>query len=322
MQPNRYSVALCTHNGARFLKEQLASIAAQTRKPDELIVSDDVSTDNTLELLEAFRREAPFPVFVFAQPVNLGSTRNFEYALRQCTGDLIALADQDDVWSPQRLEASEDFMQRHADAAFVFTDGTLIDEAGKSQAQTLWQTFHFDPSLQNSMQEKQYSILLRHRFITGATITLRAGLLPHVLPFPSSWVHDEWLAAATPFYADIGMLAAPLLRYRVHAAQQVGAQRARSSSASIHWAEVERQQQQMRDVLAHLDQHPALRHYELVDAYRARAAAMDRRATMPSERIRRTVQVIRNLADYNQYAAGPWSALKDIVLSKPNTGSG
>jgi glycosyltransferase involved in cell wall biosynthesis len=317
MSTTRYSVALCTYNGARFLDQQLASIAAQTRPPDELVVSDDASTDNTVELVEAFRRRATFPVRLFVQPFNLGSAKNFEHALGQCTGELIALSDQDDIWFPHRLQASEEYMQRHFSAAFVFTDGIVIDAAGRPLGHTLWQAFHFDQPLQAAITAGDYSVLLRHRFITGATITLRAEALPRILPFPASWVHDEWLATVTPFFAEIGMLGQELLQYRVHTTQQVGAQRVRSYSSASHWANIDRQRTQMVDLLAHLEQHPPVRHPDLVTAYRERAAALARRAALPSSSFQRIARVTRNYSDYRLHGAGILSAVKDILLAKP-----
>jgi glycosyltransferase involved in cell wall biosynthesis len=315
--PTRLSIALCTYNGRAFLKEQLASILAQTRLPDEVIVVDDDSTDNTVELLEAFRSEAPFPVRIHVQPTNIGSTRNFETALRHCTGDLIALSDQDDVWSPSRLEASEDFLQHNPRAAFVFTDGQVIDEAGHLLNRTLWQSFHFDEQLQTQMASGDTSILVRHRFITGATITLRASLLSKVLPFPASWVHDEWLATITPFFAEIGMLPLPLLHYRVHSSQQVGAKRTRTNTAVAHWQNIQRLDTQMREIFAHLALHPPQRRFELLDAYRAHAQAIERRSNLPASRIARIPGVAVHLADYRRHAAGLGSAAKDLLLAKP-----
>src|SRR4051794_15860948 len=96
-----FSVAMCTYNGARFIGAQLASVAAQTRTPDELIVCDDRSTDETVAIVQKFADSAPFRVRLHVNEENLGSTKNFERAVSLCEGDLIALCDQDDVWLPE-----------------------------------------------------------------------------------------------------------------------------------------------------------------------------------------------------------------------------
>ena len=105
--PPRFSVAMCTYNGARFVAEQLESVAAQTRPPSELVVCDDRSTDGTARLVEQFAARAPFPVRLFVNERNLGSTANFGRAVTLAEGDLVALCDQDDVWRPEKLEPTE-----------------------------------------------------------------------------------------------------------------------------------------------------------------------------------------------------------------------
>ena len=96
-----------TYNGGPYLREQLDSIAAQTHLPDELVVCDDDSTDRTVAILEDFAATAPFPVRVYVNPKNLGTAKNFERAIGLATGEVIALADQDDCgtrtsWSAWR----------------------------------------------------------------------------------------------------------------------------------------------------------------------------------------------------------------------------
>lgn len=97
------SVAMATYNGARFLESQLASIAAQARLPDELVVCDDRSSDETMEIVERFASRAPFDVRVVRNPERLGFAENFLQAARLSRGDLIAWSDQDDVWMPEKL---------------------------------------------------------------------------------------------------------------------------------------------------------------------------------------------------------------------------
>ena len=99
MATPRLSIAMCTYNGARFLSEQLESIAVQTRLPDELIVCDDRSTDGSVEIIRNFALHAPFEIRLEINTNNLGSTKNFEKAIGLCKGEIIALADQDDVFA-------------------------------------------------------------------------------------------------------------------------------------------------------------------------------------------------------------------------------
>ena len=118
------SVAMCTYNGARYVREQLDSIAAQTRPPDELVVCDDGSTDATLAILEGFAAAAPFPVRIHVNPTQLGMPKNFEHAIGLATGAAIALADQDNVWYPHKLERLEQELTRSEAIGLVFSDAT------------------------------------------------------------------------------------------------------------------------------------------------------------------------------------------------------
>jgi glycosyltransferase involved in cell wall biosynthesis len=148
------SVAMCTYNGSRFLPEQLASIARQTRQPDEMVVSDDGSTDATAEIVENFARSAPFPVRFIRNPRNLGSTKNFEQAIGLCSCDLIALSDQDDIWMPDKLARQAEMFELDPSLGGVFTDAELIDETGTLLCQRLWFSIYFSPSEQQKFQRQ------------------------------------------------------------------------------------------------------------------------------------------------------------------------
>ena len=139
----KISVALCTYNGEPFLRQQLASIQQQTRLPDELVVCDDQSTDQTLTIVRQFAASAPYTVKIFENERNLGFAANFERAIRLCEGDLIALSDQDDIWYPNRLERSEQELTAHPEAGLVFSDADVINDNDELAGPTLWQRLGF-----------------------------------------------------------------------------------------------------------------------------------------------------------------------------------
>src|ERR1700759_3492324 len=140
---HRLSVALCTYNGGGFLYQQLKSIAEQSRLPDEVVACDDGSTDGTVALLREFAASVSFPVRIIENAQNLGVTANFAQAIGLCTGDLIALSDQDDIWYPNRLSRCEEEFNLDARVDLIFSDANLIDEQGRETAQTLWQRLGF-----------------------------------------------------------------------------------------------------------------------------------------------------------------------------------
>lgn len=108
----KISVALCTFNGDKYLKEQLSSIYAQTILPAELVVCDDGSTDTTVSIIREFAIESPFPVQVHVNPSQLGVRKNFCKAVELCKSDFIAFSDQDDVWLPHKLESAVNLIQQ------------------------------------------------------------------------------------------------------------------------------------------------------------------------------------------------------------------
>ncbi len=222
------SVALCTYNGQRWLAPFLDSLAAQSRLPDELVVSDDGSSDATLELVAAFSARAPFPVRVSSTPTRLGSTFNFASAFASCAGALIAPADQDDVWAPHKLERMVAAVEAGG-LAMAFTDGTVIDEAGRAVPTTLWRGVGFGDREQREFARDPLGLLLRRSVVTGAAMVFRAQHLDRLLPFPdalngpgSLMLHDRWIALVLAAVADVAAVAEPLIAFRQHAGQQTG----------------------------------------------------------------------------------------------------
>jgi len=98
------SVAMCTHNGEKYIKTQLESILTQTIAIDEIVICDDRSNDNTIAIIEQIQLENPNKISLYKNHENIGSTKNFEKAISICTGDYIFLSDQDDIWKVNKFE--------------------------------------------------------------------------------------------------------------------------------------------------------------------------------------------------------------------------
>ncbi|MCU1312518.1 MAG: glycosyltransferase family 2 protein [Acidobacteriaceae bacterium] len=314
------SVALCTYNGARYLEEQLASILAQTRPPDELVWADDGSTDATSSLAQAFAARAGFPVSILPARSRLGSTRNFERALRHCRGDLIALSDQDDRWQPQRLARSAAALESTPDAVLLFSDGLIIDEHSLPLSGSLWQRFGFVGERHDRFIRGDYSLLSRERFITGATTMLRRSALAAALPIPPAWVHDAWLGTVLSFQGKLIALDEPLIDYRIHAQQQVGAdsrwQRHASRNAAAHWARIHTERLQADALEDHLRRYPPKLRTELLAIHQERARFLRLRDTLPAGRLARTIPLLRQWTGYARHAGGVASLMKDWGLPR------
>ena len=222
----KISVALATYNGARFLPEQLESFLSQTVLPDEIIVSDDCSTDETVAILREFAARADFPVKIHENPKNLGSTENFAAAIAQCSGDLIFLSDQDDVWLPGKIEKIRGEFEQNAHLGFVFTDAELVDEKLGSLGVNLCD-LTFDRKHRAIKNRREIiKLLMLRNYATGATAAFRRELRNLFLPFPADipeMIHDGWIALVSIAAAEFKFLDETLVKYRQHDRQQLGA---------------------------------------------------------------------------------------------------
>lgn len=123
----KISIAMGTFNGAPYIQEQLDSLAAQTYLPTELVVCDDCSSDDTLEIVRRFSRTAPFPVRIYKNERNLGYGDNFLKAARLCEGSWVAFCDQDDVWLRTKLETVRDCVVSRSSVVLVVHRTRMVD---------------------------------------------------------------------------------------------------------------------------------------------------------------------------------------------------
>lgn len=227
------SVALCTYNGARFIEEQVRSIALQTLPPMEIVLSDDASTDDGIALarasLDACMRERPglsIALRVLRNPVSLRVTKNFEQAASTCSGDLIALCDQDDVWQPDRLARMVAEFTARPDLLLLHTDARLVDSQRRDLGQTLFHALEVQRfELDWIHTGRAFDVFLRRNLVTGATTVFRRTLLASAVPFPKEWVHDEWLAIVASAIGRVDVIEDALIDYRQHENNQIGARR-------------------------------------------------------------------------------------------------
>ena len=182
MKPVKISIAMASFNGERYIKEQLDSFSIQTRLPDELIVSDDCSSDSTLEIVKEFARNAPFDVKIIANDRNVGYVENFSNALDLCSGDIVFLSDQDDCWLPNKLSKVESYLAIHPEILLVAHD----IEFCKSDLSPIGQT---------KLERMRGVFNLEISYVVGMTTAIRGDFLRYCLPIPksNSITHDKWL---------------------------------------------------------------------------------------------------------------------------------
>lgn len=201
-EPSRVSIAMATYDGARFVREQLQSFVDQTRRPDELIVSDDGSRDGTVAIVEEFRASAPFPVIILRSPVNRGFSLNFEHALRHATGDVVFLSDQDDVWFPGKITKVL--------AAF---DRPSVQVVVHDLINTHADLGHEGVTLLGNILALGLS---ESDLIPGCATAIRRSWLDVALPTPNAIAYDAWLHGLSGRVGARRVIAEPLAYYRRH----------------------------------------------------------------------------------------------------------
>jgi glycosyltransferase involved in cell wall biosynthesis len=221
----KISIALCTYNGEKYLKEQLESFLRQKLLPHEIVVCDDLSTDSTVKILEDFSQTAPFSVRIYQNDRNIGLTKNFSKAASLCTGEYIAFSDQDDIWLPDRLDACCHKM-KEAELKYgkdipllVYSDLSIIDSEGRAigpsfmRHQNMW---HSDPD--------PLGRLLAQNTVSGSTALCNKALMQDCLPFPEVITnHDGWLSLIAASCGKILFIPEALVLYRKHDSNVVGA---------------------------------------------------------------------------------------------------
>ena len=217
------SVVMATYNGAAHIREQLDSLAGQTCLPIELIITDDGSTDTTLDIAADFARTAPFPVQIHRNPERLGYKGNFMRAVGLAAGDLISFCDQDDFWKPDNLAKVQRAFVDDPDVMMVFHNARLVD-GQRNPISTFYATPPMPPvSRPLTLQPWSFSY--------GFMQTFRAVLKPAAVQWPrmrdhynpgKEMGHDLYFFLVASGVGTIVYLDDELAEYRIHGGNTVG----------------------------------------------------------------------------------------------------
>jgi glycosyltransferase involved in cell wall biosynthesis len=176
----KISIAMTTYNGEKYLSEQLESFLIQEIKTNELIVCDDGSTDKTLRILNAFSKKAPFDVKIYKNKINLGYSKNFEKSISLCTGDLIFLCDQDDVWFKNKIKEILKVVKANPDKKIFMHDAYITYSDLTSTGQS-----NYEKIKSKNKSPKYYT--------TGCLTAIKKEIADKLFPLPKSEKHDIWI---------------------------------------------------------------------------------------------------------------------------------
>lgn len=205
-RPPRISVCMATRNGGRFIRRQLESILGQLSPDDEVVVSDDSSTDKTVDIIKEFHdpRILLSEGNTFFSPVF-----NFENALKRATGDIIVLADQDDVWLENRVALIRGRFAAPPHRCYLIAmDGFVVDEEERVVGASIFERIHAGKGFLKNLYNNRY---------VGCCLAFSRGLLEIALPFPRRIpMHDMWLGQLCELVGETEFVAEKTILYRRH----------------------------------------------------------------------------------------------------------
>jgi len=217
-------VVLPTYNGVRYLEAQITSIDNQTLRPQRVLLRDDGSSDGTQALISQLQQRYGTWLQVLPADGNLGCTANVNRLLQATTAPYVALADQDDLWLPEKLQQSLRVMKQleashgNSHPLLVHSDLELVDNAGKPMGCRYLQRQRLDP------QRTEPADLALTNVVTGCTALLNRALVQQAMPIPGeALMHDWWLALVASACGHIALVEQPGVLYRQHGANLLGA---------------------------------------------------------------------------------------------------
>jgi glycosyltransferase involved in cell wall biosynthesis len=196
------SVCIATYNGEKHIRKQLDSIIPQLGVDDEIIVSDDNSSDNTINIIESFNDKR---IRIFKNNKSKGVIHNVENCLEKANGKTIFLADQDDVWVPNKIEICSNILKSYD---LVVSDCYVTDE----NLNILYNSFY----LVNNSRKTKFGALMKNSYL-GCCMAFNRNILDKVLPFPAKIpMHDIWIGNIAAFYYSVKFIPDKLIYYRRH----------------------------------------------------------------------------------------------------------
>lgn len=217
------TVLLAVYNGEKYLREQINSLLNQTVKDIKIIIRDDGSTDLSKDIIKEYREKYPFVITEICGEPQKSASGNFSQLLYNCDDDYIMFCDQDDVWMPQKIEKTLEAMKiaegtDKKTPVLVHSDLTVTDADLNVISNSF---FAFQKLYPQSITLSQ---LLVQNYVTGCTVMINRALKEKCKKIPETCImHDWWLAIAAQIFGKIVCISQPLIYYRQHSNNQVGA---------------------------------------------------------------------------------------------------
>jgi glycosyltransferase involved in cell wall biosynthesis len=234
------AVVVATYNGATYLRAQLESIVQQTYKPSQIIIVDDASVDDTITIAHAFAAAHP-EVMVVQNETRLGYIKNFEKGMLLANASYVALSDQDDIWVPHKIEV---LIHAIGDQMLAYSDSELIDANGQLLNQKM-------SSIKNQLAYHTPIMYAIGAWAPGHAMLFKKELVDKAVPFPTLVTHDFWLGFVATCYSRVVYVNEPLVHYRQHAQNAIGADTTKNKTASLTMAQKKQKARARMELLYH-----------------------------------------------------------------------
>lgn len=204
------SVAMATYNGSEYIIEQLESIENQTVKPDEVIICDDCSVDDTVELVMDYSKNSSLRIAIIQNKTNLGFRKNYEKCISLCTSDIIFYCDQDDVWLNTKIEKFLNEFSKDSNLVYAFSNAYVTDSNLDVIKESEWQ---YD-WLKLNTRQAFFDYVQTRNFPLGFQSAFKKEFVKQIIPFLVD--PDGWIAECAPIFGTIKAIPDKLVFYRRH----------------------------------------------------------------------------------------------------------
>lgn len=198
----KISVAMATYNGERYIKKQIQTILENLKKYDELIISDDGSTDKTIEIIKKFNDNR----IKLLEGHRKGIKKNFENAINNCSGDIIFLSDQDDIWMKDKVKIVKNYFNKNEKLILIQHDAIVVDD----KENVIYQSFAEHRKVKTGIIKN----LIKNSY-HGCCMAFRKELINEIIPIPNNiYLHDEWIGLIAELNGKTKFVGEKLIKYR------------------------------------------------------------------------------------------------------------